>query len=276
MPVEFSVVIPTYRRPQQLREAIASVLAQTGVTTEIIVIDDCPDGSARDVANGFGDSRINYLINPSPTGGIPSIVRNLGWPLAKGTFIHFLDDDDIVPEGHYAAVKEVFSEHPNVGIVFGHIEPFGDCPKEQLEQERAFFADAARRAASCQRFGPKWSFVGRMLFDRILLVCSSSVLRRQCVEKIGGFDPGIRLMEDGEFHLRAMRECGAYFLDRVTVRYRIGSPSLMHSPTPSPAQIKYELEGRRLMNDKYRREKGFLEFYALAVFTKVLRKIRIL
>src|SRR5882762_10416476 len=158
MSVDFSVVIPTFRRPKQLGEAIASALGQAGASIEIIVVDDSPEASAQDVVERVGDARVRYLRNPVPTGGAPSVVRNLGWPLAQGAFIHFLDDDDIVPEGHYAAVKTICSEHPEVGVVFGRIAPFGDAPEEQLRDERQFFDDAARRALLCSRFGPKWGF----------------------------------------------------------------------------------------------------------------------
>ena len=45
----------------------------------------------------------------------------------------------------------------------------------------------------------KWAFTGRMLFDQALLVCSASILRRDCLIQLGGFDPQIRLMEDADF-----------------------------------------------------------------------------
>src|SRR3974390_1469014 len=126
MPVEFSTIIPTYRRPAQLLEAVTSVLAQVEAIVEIIVVDDSPEGSGRTVIDGLNDPRVTYLKNPNPTGGIPSIVRNLAWPHVKGMFVHFLDDDDIIPQGHYAAVKDAFAEHPKVGMIFGRIEPFGN------------------------------------------------------------------------------------------------------------------------------------------------------
>src|SRR6266478_8027325 len=88
--IDFSVVIPTYRRSVELAEAMASVLSQTDVTLEILVVDDCPQGSAREGVVGLNDGRVSYLRNPHPTGGVPSVVRNLAWPRTLGTFVHFL------------------------------------------------------------------------------------------------------------------------------------------------------------------------------------------
>jgi glycosyltransferase involved in cell wall biosynthesis len=271
--IDFSVIIPTFRRPHELIEAISSVLRQHEATIEVIVIDDSPEGSAEEAIRGLGDSRIIYLKNPNPTGGVPSIVRNIGWPMANGTFVHFLDDDDIVTEGHYAAVKAAFAASPTVGLVFGRIEPFGSGPVAQLDHERQYFADAARKAALSGRFGSRFAFTGRMLFEKALLVCSSSVIRRECVTRLGGFDPSIRLMEDADFHVRAMRECGARFLDRIAIRYRVGGPSLMHSPNPTEAQRQSVRLGHRQMQLKYRTEHGALEFFALALFTRTVLKI---
>jgi GT2 family glycosyltransferase len=193
--------------------------------------------------------------------------------MARGSFVHFLDDDDIVSEGHYDAVKSAFAENPAIGLVFGRIEPFGNGPAAQLDHERRYFAEAARKAARSNRFGPRLAFTGRMLFDNALLVCSSSVVRRECVERVGGFDPSIRLMEDADFHVRAMRECGALFLDRPAVHYRVGSPSLMHSSNPSEAQRQEERLGHRQMQERYRKRRGTLEFYSLALFTHTVLRV---
>jgi GT2 family glycosyltransferase len=271
--IDFSFVIPTFRRPLELIEAISSVLRQHDSTVEIFVIDDSPEGSAEEGIRDLRDSRIVYVKNPNPTGGVPSVVRNIGWPLAQGTFIHFLDDDDMVAEGYYAAVKAAFAANPSIGLVFGRIEPFGSGPAAQLDHERQYFVDAARKSVVSDRFGPRFAFTGRMLFDKALLVCSASVIRRECVARLSGFDPSIRLMEDADFHVRAMRECGALFLSRTAIHYRVGSPSLMHSPHPTEAQKQSERLGHRQMQAKYRRERGALEFYALALLTRTVLKV---
>jgi glycosyltransferase involved in cell wall biosynthesis len=270
MPIDVSVVIPTFRRPQQLSESILSALGQHGVTLEVVVVDDSPEGSAAAVVEAIGDPRVTYLRNLHPSGGVPSLVRNLGWPLTSGRILHFLDDDDVVMDGHYAAVKDAFERRPETGLLFGRIEPFGSGPTTQLQHEKTYFARAARKAAKSNRFGPRWAFTAHMLFDMALLVCSASVVRRECVVALGGFDPAIRLMEDADFHVRVIREYGAHFLDRTAIRYRIGSPSLMHTPNPPPEQLAQELAGRRAMQTKYRTQRGSLEFYLLAFATRGL------
>jgi hypothetical protein len=142
-----------------------------------------------------------------------------------------------------------------------------------LNRERQYFADAAKKARISGRFGSRFAFAGRMLFDQALLVCSSSVIRRECVARLGGFDPLIRLMEDADLHVRAMRECGVLFLDRIAIHYRVGGPSLMHSPNPTEAQKLGERLGHRQMQVKYRKKHGALEFYALALFTRTVLKV---
>ncbi len=272
MAIDLSVVIPTCRRNEQLSSAIASVRRQASTALQIIVVDDSPEGAARETVEGFGDQRIIYLQSPRPTGGVPSMVRNQGWLHATGKFVHFLDDDDIVPDGHYERALAVFARRPGIGLVFGRIEPFGVCPPTQLSHEQAYFENAARRARACRHISTKRVFAAQMLFDKPLLVCSAGVLRRDSVARVGGFDPQIHLMEDADFYLRVMRECGAAFVDDVTLHYRIGYPSLMHAPDPSPEQMQAQREGRRRMQAKYRSRYGVVEFYALAALTRLVMR----
>jgi glycosyltransferase involved in cell wall biosynthesis len=267
--VDVSVVIPTFRRPALLGEAIESVRSQKGVQAELIVVDDSPEGSAATIAGRFGDS-VRYLRNVEPTGGFPSVVRNLGWPLASGRFVHFLDDDDLVPQDHYAAAIDAFDSNPAIGVVFGRVEPFGDAPAIQMRHENAFFRGAARRAAICGRLGPQLGFAAGMIFNHTLLVCGAALIRRHCVQRLGGFDPQIRLGEDVDFFGRAMREFGACFLDRLALHYRIGSPSLMHAPMLSESEIQQHRAGARRMATKYRNERGWLEFYAMKGLSRLV------
>jgi glycosyltransferase involved in cell wall biosynthesis len=84
--VDFSVIIPTRNRPQYLAQAVASVLGQTGVELEVVVVDD-----GTTALPAFPDARVSIIDN-NQRGPVPA--RNLGVANAGGEFIAFLDDDD--------------------------------------------------------------------------------------------------------------------------------------------------------------------------------------
>ena len=66
-----SVVIPTFRRLGPLQEAIESALHQQGVDVEVIVVDDSPEGSARDAVLAYRHERVRYAQPETPSGGRP-------------------------------------------------------------------------------------------------------------------------------------------------------------------------------------------------------------
>jgi GT2 family glycosyltransferase len=269
MPADVSVIIPTFRRTAELREALQSVLSQDGTQLEVIVVDDSPERSAYDVVSGIADRRVRYEPNPKPSGGWVSAVRNHGAALATGALVHFLDDDDQAPPGHYAAMTAAFEANPHVGVIFGRVEPFGDNPKA-LEHERRVFNSAARRAAASRRFGSKWAFSSRLFFSNSLLVCGAAMIRRSCAETVGGFDTRLRVAEDVDFYARAIRQFGAHFIDRVTLRYRIWNASLMHTPALEPTLVR---DCYRTIHARYRSERGGLDYFATKILTRTLLRL---
>jgi len=85
----FSVIIPTYNRPDFLPEAIDSVLNQTVNDLECIVVDD-----AGPIAATVPDDPRMKLIRHASNGGEPA-ARNTGIEAAQGRYVAFLDDDDV-------------------------------------------------------------------------------------------------------------------------------------------------------------------------------------
>ena len=168
-------------------------------------------------------------------------------------------------------VKKAFVAHPNVGIVFGRVEPFGDAPEEQMQHEREFFAAAAYRASISGRFGPKWAFAARMMFDGLLLVTGAGIVRRECVRLLDGFDPTMRVREDWDFYARAMRRFGAHYLNQVALRYRISDRSLLHySLDLTETDLRYLREARERKRAKYLAERGPFEYFAVKLFAKTI------
>jgi glycosyltransferase involved in cell wall biosynthesis len=109
-----SIVIPTYRRTVELREATASALAQTYADVEVLVVSDGPDPAARAAVDGM-DSRLRYIELAKNSG--PAEARNTGVRESRGEWLTFLDDDDtMLPEKvrHQMALAD--SVHPEMMI----------------------------------------------------------------------------------------------------------------------------------------------------------------
>ena len=138
-----SVIIPTYNRPDYLREAVDSVFAQTYPFIEILVIDDgSSEGGAltKSALKPYlsPDSlssrlpKVTYLYQKN-CGLVPAVNRGLA--LARGEYIQRLDDDDRLLPEKIARSVNVFQAHPTVGLVatgYYHIDAVGKrihtCP----------------------------------------------------------------------------------------------------------------------------------------------------
>ena len=106
---EVSVIIPTYNRAKMVCECIASVLAQEGVSMEVIVVDDCsPDETGKLIYDRFGnDERVRCLRNDKNS--FQAVSRNRGTKASKGEYLFFLDDDNLLKPNAIidAAIKGV-------------------------------------------------------------------------------------------------------------------------------------------------------------------------
>lgn len=122
--IEISIVIPSYRRPELLRRALASCLAQQGVSVpvEIVVVDNDEAGSARPVVEAVVETSpipIRYVAEPRP--GI-SHARNTGVASAGGRYIAFLDDDEAAEPAWLAALLDAMRQS-GADAVVGPVYP---------------------------------------------------------------------------------------------------------------------------------------------------------
>lgn len=87
-----SVIIPTFRRPDLCRRAVISVLNQTYVELEVLVVIDGPDDGTRAAIESLNDPRAIVLEGDTNRG--PAYARNRGVERARGAYACLLDDDD--------------------------------------------------------------------------------------------------------------------------------------------------------------------------------------
>jgi len=172
---QFSVIIPTRNREHFLREAVISVLAQTDVSLELLIVND---GDA--LETHFSDPRIRVLDNGKRT-AVPA--RNFGVSEARGEFIAFLDDDDFfIDMFHLTKAAAAFSTGCDFYFANGEMR----------------FADGAvklfDRDATAQSLES----------DNTILISAVSY-RRSIHDKLGLFDETLPYYWDWDWYLRVAR-----------------------------------------------------------------------
>lgn len=114
-----SVIIPTFNRERYLKEAIASVLNQTLLPFEVIVLDDGSTDDTAAIVKQFPSVRYYCQTNRGA-----AAARNQGVELAQGNFLTFLDSDDLWAKDKLAWQLATFEANPDLDAVFGHVQQF--------------------------------------------------------------------------------------------------------------------------------------------------------
>ena len=134
--VKASVIIPTYGRPEYLKEAVVSLLSQDFSTDkyELIVIDNKPTGEVHQIIQVIEEEhkqKVRYIEEPNV--GLHN-ARHTGAREAHGEILVYIDDDVIVPSGWLAAIIEPFRDS-QVGCVGGKVVPRWEAePPQWLSQ----------------------------------------------------------------------------------------------------------------------------------------------
>ncbi len=208
-----------------------------------------------------GGERVRYLVRGSPSGGRPAVARNEGMKLARGEFVHFLDDDDLLFDGALAALRSPLLARSEAGVSFGLVEPFGE-DADAVAKEQAHFEEATRTARESR--DSRWRIARAVLFGTTPIICSSCLFRRTDALGVGGFDPTIVVYEDLDFFVRVARTHGAAFVDRPVLRRRTGQAALSRD-----ARREDVLGSFARMYESYRQRFGAAEFYALKLTARL-------
>src|SRR5258708_23537141 len=164
---EVSVIIPTHNRRELVREAIASVCAQTYQDFELIVIDDGSTDGTCEIVHEFPD--VHYVFQENR--GV-SAARNRGVALSCGRLLAFLDSDDFWQPRKLETQVAFFAVHSEAQI----------CQTEEL-----WLRNGGRVNPQQKHRKPSGDIFTRSL--QLCLVSPSAVMmHRELFEHSGGFD----------------------------------------------------------------------------------------
>ncbi len=207
-----SVVIPTHNRAAWVGEAIGSVLAQTYECTELIVADDGSEDHTAEVVRAFGTS-VTYLKQKHA--GV-SAARNRGVAVSQGTFVAFLDSDDLWQPHKVAVQMALLQQQPWVQACYTDeiwIRHGVRVNPKQIHQKHA-----------------GWIFFESL--PRCIISPSSILLRRALWERLGGFDERLTACEDYDLWLRLTVQAPVSLVSERLIVKRGGHADQLSRRTP--------------------------------------------
>jgi glycosyltransferase involved in cell wall biosynthesis len=196
-----SVVVPAYNCERYLPEALESILVQTYRPIEIIVVDDGSTDGSRDSAERFVPP-VRYWRQPHRGA---AAARNRGVDLATGDFLAFLDADDLWAEDKLTLQITAFHTHPELDMVFGHVQQF-----ISPELEGAGKVAARYSSEKLPGYAP-----------------SAALIRRDAFLKVGPLERRWGVGEFMDWYLRAIDQgLKGLMLPDVLVRRRLHTQNL--------------------------------------------------
>jgi hypothetical protein len=114
-----STIIPAYNRPAQLREAVASVLAQDHRPLEVIIVDDGSTDGTFEAADALAQDNPGVVRAVTQANTGPGPARERGRQMAQGQFIQYLDSDDVLLPGKFSAQVAALHTRPDCDVAYG-------------------------------------------------------------------------------------------------------------------------------------------------------------
>jgi glycosyltransferase involved in cell wall biosynthesis len=209
--MQLSVAVTAFNAAEYLREAIASVFAQTLRPIDIVVVDDGSTDSTRQVCQSFGP-KVTYIYHEND-GTIGATARALAIAKAKSDWVALLDQDDLWMPNKLEKQVAVAEKSPDVGAIFTRyqsIDSNGD-PLEVTAEERP--TGKILHLSSREAF--------HFLLKRNPYCPSSVLINRKVFTRCGYpdvYDPGCG---DWDTWLRIARHFPIAVVDEYLTRYRV-------------------------------------------------------
>ncbi|MDE2208621.1 MAG: glycoside hydrolase family 99-like domain-containing protein [Betaproteobacteria bacterium] len=210
---DVSVVMPVYNHAKYIARTLASIGAQTGVSIELIAIDDGSSDDSADIVSGFA-ARATFpvtLIRQENRGA--HVALNRGMALARAPTIALANSDDVFAPTRLNELVDALEES-GTSLAFSATEfiddddrPIGIDP--YVTTLRAQIARLEREA-----------LLYVLMRVNVAVSTGNFVFRRALVESIGGF-AALRICHDWDFLLAATYETAVKFVARPLYRYRL-------------------------------------------------------
>lgn len=188
--IKYTVVIPLYNKGEHIVNALKSVLNQTYRNFEIIVVDDGSTDDSLQWARSVVSDKVHLYTQKNE--GV-SVARNVGIENAKGTYISFLDADDVWHPEYLQTIDQLTQKYPCSDIFVTAYEVLMGDGKVNLSSQLT--PDEGCLESYWATLDNKYDFVWT----------SATTVKKQALQKAGMFRPGEKIGQDLDMWARVAR-----------------------------------------------------------------------
>jgi len=202
-----SIIIPCYNYAHILPQTLDSVLKQTYGQWECIIVDDGSKDNTKEVVHQYitNDSRFKYKYQENKG---PNAARNIALLQCNGSFIQFLDADDLLESKKLEIHVNYLKEHSQVDIVYSEARYF--TSQEPSLRLYSIYSKPGEDKPWMPKVSGKGEDILIPLLNKNIMVNSSPLLRKTIVDKVGLSDEELWQAEDWHFWIKCAL-AGAYF-----------------------------------------------------------------
>lgn len=236
-----SIVIPTFNRAWIIRKAIDSVIDQSFIDWELIIVDDGSTDNTSELVKNVGDKRIKYYLRLNKG---PAAARNYGVSKSSGKWIAYLDSDNELFPNYLEVMLRYLKANPTK--IFA-------IPKLDYVLEKYKNGKLVKSVDYSEKM-PKNATI-KDIFDRTFHFDTNGLIHLKNILDHGIlWDDTISVMEDWEFALSIGEKFpkGFLFVPEILARYhqRFGSDGMVASNSYQNIADGFEVIYQKHKNDK--------------------------
>lgn len=251
-----SVLMCTYNREQFLRRAIDSVLNQTYTDFEFIIIDDGSTDHTEELVKSYEDERIHYL--KMERNSYYCYAANQGFTYCKGKYLAFMNSDDVWSPEKLEKQFKFLEEHTEYGACFTDVTFIDDLGND-ITEECKYMGELFTRD-----FGSQKAYMQFFLKNGNALCHPSAVVKKDVLDKIGGYNLMFYQLADYEMWIRMVMETPIYVLPEKLIKFRWSKDSEEQISVGSADKLRRHFNEQILIR-KYLIERlsdeKFIEFF---------------
>lgn len=251
----FSVIIPLFNKEKFIEATLKSVLNQSFIDFEILIIDDGSTDNSASIIKGFDDARIRYYYKENA--GVSS-ARNYGIEKAQSNYISFIDADDYWYPDFLEEMFKNIQSYPQEKVFSAAIEI--ETSKKVIPAKYSIVKTNDREIVNYFTASSKET-----------VICTScAVFHKSVFEEIGTFDIEVKSGQDTDMWIRIGMNYPVVFSWKILARYVYDENSLSKNKNYLNKKINFSKFEEQEKTDPSLKKFLDLNRFSLAIKSKLI------